>query len=224
MGLVRNPVRKPERTPASVAVRSTAERESMTSVVPVPGTGEDDQYDALIEQALDAFQAGDVDRLDAVGARLRGRQEGSTQATAEPGPAAGSTPGTVPSRASPLPAAARPNTLTIAEGSVGRAKSHSAGLLAMGPNAAPDERVLTDLVVAELPLAFELRRLELELAARIGLALDNPGLLVALARAMRELTALSGSVTRRIQGSLGVAANLRAQRRLITGRGSLDDV
>jgi hypothetical protein len=94
----------------------------------------------------------------------------------------------------------------------------------MAPNAAADERVLTDLVVDELPLAFELRRLELELAARIGLALDDPGLLTALARAMREVTALSGSVTRRIQGSLGVAANLRAQRRLIMTRGSQDDV
>jgi hypothetical protein len=187
--------------------------------LPVPRPGEDN--DELIEQALHAYRTGDVDRLDAVGDRLRALDERRIHASPPPIQPADSGPSTVSSRA---PAPLQPNHLTVAQSSSDRARGHSEALLGMAPNAAADERVLTDLVVDELPLAFELRRLELELAARIGLALDNPGLLTALARAMRELTALSGSVTRRIQGSLGVAANLRAQRRLITGRGSLDDV
>jgi hypothetical protein len=115
----------------------------------------------------------------------------------------------------PKPEAEPPQTLAIASVSSERANAHAQALLGLAPDTAPDERVLLDLVAAELPLAFELRRLETQLAARVGLLLENPTLAVAVAKVLRDVANLSGAVARRVQGSLGVAANLRAQRRLL---------
>lgn len=83
------------------------------------------------------------------------------------------------------------------------------------PNAGPDEQLLHQLVSEEIAIASALLEAEVQLSERLLLLIDNPKLLVHITKSLKDVVHLRNSVTRRIEGALGVASNLRAQRRFI---------
>lgn len=86
-------------------------------------------------------------------------------------------------------------------------------LSAATPDAGPDERILYQLVADEVAIAAALLDLQAQLAARLGLLLDRPREMAAISKVLREVVAVSNAITRRVEGALGVASNIRAQRR-----------
>lgn len=96
------------------------------------------------------------------------------------------------------------------------------------PAAAADERILHELVAKQLPIALMLHDLEEQLAARLGVVIDDPKLALVVAKILHETVAMASAMSKRIQGTLSTAAALRAQRRFLVlhGRasGSSDDV
>ncbi len=96
------------------------------------------------------------------------------------------------------------------------------------PEAAPDERILHELVAKQLPIVLLLHELEEQLAIRIKLSLDDPRLAFAVAKVLRETVMMASAMSKRVQGTLSTAASLRAQRRFLAvhavPRGSSDDV
>lgn len=96
------------------------------------------------------------------------------------------------------------------------------------PAAAADERILHELVAKQLPIALMLHDLEEQLVGRMLTVMDNPQLVLAVAKILRETCTMSSVMTKRIQSILAAAASLRAQRRFLTLQGraqeSRDDV
>jgi hypothetical protein len=83
------------------------------------------------------------------------------------------------------------------------------------------EEILHELVAGELSIALALQDIEAAMAALVAKAVTDPKLSLAVARSFAEAVALSGAIRRRMEGSLGAAASLRAQRMLLaaqTGR------
>jgi hypothetical protein len=87
------------------------------------------------------------------------------------------------------------------------------------PDAAPDERILNELVAKQLPVALLLHELEEQLAARIMVVMDDPRIALAVAKVLRETAAMASAMTKRVQSTLSTAASLRAQRRFLTLHG-----
>ena len=100
---------------------------------------------------------------------------------------------------------------SVAENRAALARSFSS------PTAA--ETILLDLVARELPISFSIMSAQQKLAGRLVAdpILANATWVRALAQALRDVTAVNNSITRRVEGLLGAAANLRAQRRLLDG-------
>lgn len=96
-----------------------------------------------------------------------------------------------------------------------RAKRTRQELDAASPNAGRDERLLHELVSEEIAIASALLEAEVQLSERLLLLIDNPKLLAHVTKALKDVVHLRNSVTRRIEGALGVASNLQAQRRLL---------
>lgn len=96
------------------------------------------------------------------------------------------------------------------------------------PAAAADERILHELIAKQLPIALMLHDLEEQLAARLGVVVDDPKLALAVAKILHETVVMASAMSKRIQSTLSTAAALRAQRRflVLNGRasGSSDDV
>ncbi len=84
-----------------------------------------------------------------------------------------------------------------------------------GQDASAPERLLIDLVAKELPVHAALVDAEVQLVARLPHLMDEARHVHVLARALREVTIVSHAVSRRIEGLLGTAVALRAQRRLV---------
>ena len=74
--------------------------------------------------------------------------------------------------------------------------------------------IVHELVGGQVALAMAIVDAQAEVATRLGAFLDDPKSLLILSKVLKELTVLSNSVGRRIEGSLVVASTLRAQRRL----------
>jgi hypothetical protein len=115
--------------------------------------------------------------------------------------------------APPEPSA--PLQLPLNPAFVERAKRTRQELNAASPNAGRDERLLHELVSEEIAIASALLEAEGQLSERLLLLIDNPKLLVHITKALKDVVHLRNSVTRRIEGALGVASNLRAQRRFL---------
>ena len=84
-----------------------------------------------------------------------------------------------------------------------------------GQDASAPEILLIDLVAKELPVHAALIDAELQLVARLPHLMDQTKHVHVLAKALREVTVVSHAVSRRIEGLLGTAVGLRAQRRLV---------
>lgn len=87
------------------------------------------------------------------------------------------------------------------------------------PAAAADERILHELVAKQLPIALMLHELEEQLVARMLTLMDNPQLVLAVAKILRETVTMSSAMSKRIQAILSTAASLRAQRRFLAVHG-----
>lgn len=102
---------------------------------------------------------------------------------------------------------------------VNRGKAARAELERACPDASAGERILYELVGHQVSLALAVLDAQTEVAARLEHFLDEPTKLVALSRALKELTGISNAIGRRVEGALSTASNLRAQRRIFTLQG-----
>jgi len=82
------------------------------------------------------------------------------------------------------------------------------------PDGGPGEAILHELIGQQVAIALAVLDAQGEVAARVGLFLDDPKMLAVLSKALRELTTLSNVIGRRVEGALLAASTLRAQRRL----------
>jgi hypothetical protein len=87
------------------------------------------------------------------------------------------------------------------------------------PDAGPDERILHRLVADQVAVAAALTEAQAQLAARVGLLLDDPKRLAAVSRVLKDVVVVTNAIAKRVEGALGVAANLRAQRRFLAHHG-----
>ena len=114
-----------------------------------------------------------------------------------------------------LPEPAAPLQLPLNPVFLARAKTTRQELDVASPNAGRDERLLHELISEEIAIASALLEAEVQLSERLLLLIDNPKLLVHITKTLKDVVHLRNSVTRRIEGALGVASNLRAQRRFL---------
>lgn len=92
-------------------------------------------------------------------------------------------------------------------------------LEAASPDAGADERILHRLVADQLAITSALMEAQAQLAGRVRLLLDEPKHLFALIHVLKDVVHTTNAISRRIEGALGVAANLRAQRRFFANHG-----
>jgi hypothetical protein len=104
------------------------------------------------------------------------------------------------------------SNLALPERSVARAVEAKGAFDRAGIESDVGERLLEELVSGELAVALELQNTEGALIALLQKAVTDPALATAVAKLTREVVGLSSAVRRRIEGSLGAVAGLRAQR------------
>lgn len=116
-----------------------------------------------------------------------------------------------PKNEAPAPA---PKKLGLGMAHVERGRAARAALDRASPDAGPGEAILHELIGQQVAIALAVLDAQGEVAARVGLFLDDPKTMVILAKALRELTTLSNVIGRRVEGALLASSTLRAQRRL----------
>lgn len=114
----------------------------------------------------------------------------------------------------PEPPHVPPKKLGLGAAHVERGKAAHAALDLASPNAGAGEAILHELIGKQTSIALAVLDAQAEVAARLEHFLDDPRKLLMLAKAMKELTALSNAIGRRVEGALVTASSLRAQRRL----------
>jgi hypothetical protein len=77
------------------------------------------------------------------------------------------------------------------------------------------EKLLEDLVAMESAVAMSLIDTEAQTVVLLQRTLTNPALMLEVGKMAKEAVGLSTAIRRRMQGALGAAAGLRAQRRLL---------
>ncbi|HWA24384.1 MAG TPA: hypothetical protein VG734_01825 [Lacunisphaera sp.] len=87
-------------------------------------------------------------------------------------------------------------------------------LLADAPNAQADERLLLNMAARDSSLASSLWRTQVQLAARVGVSLENPKQALQLARALKEVTACRNAITKRAEELALAVGTIRVQRQL----------
>lgn len=117
--------------------------------------------------------------------------------------------------AAPRGDAVRSRRLPIEDDVLERGRAARRALDEVSPEAAADERILHELVAKQLPVALMLHDLEEQLAVRMLAMMDNPQLVLALAKILRDTSVIASSMSKRIQAILSTAASLRAQRRFL---------
>ena len=95
-----------------------------------------------------------------------------------------------------------------------RKKSIKNELMKQYPDADAAERLVLRLVSHDVALAETLGRTEVELAHRALALVDNVAIGLALAKTLRQLSAVRGAATQRVQDLLQAARVLRGQRKL----------
>jgi len=70
------------------------------------------------------------------------------------------------------------------------------------------------LVGHQTAIAIAVLDAQAEVVARLEYFLDDPRKLLMLSKALTELTSISNTIGRRVEGALVAASSLRAQRRL----------
>lgn len=84
-----------------------------------------------------------------------------------------------------------------------------------------DHQLLVHLAAHEAALAERLAHVQVQLLERASLVVDNAALALKVAKTLREMTAVSGAIGRRVESLLGTASVIRAQRALTAKRPSL---
>lgn len=102
-----------------------------------------------------------------------------------------------------------------------RVRQLTAELLRDSPNAGADEKLLARMAAAEAALFERLEVLQVQLAERAVLMVDQPSLALKLAKTLREMTTVSSSVGRRVESLLSTASVICAQRALTAKRPGL---
>ena len=111
------------------------------------------------------------------------------------------------------------STLTLAPANLERGARARTDFDASGDGEV-GERLLEELVANEVPIALQLQDVEGALATLLSRSITLPEVSLQALKVLRETVLTSNAVRRRIENSLGAAANLRAQRRfLATHRG-----
>ena len=116
-----------------------------------------------------------------------------------------------PTKEAPAPA---PKKLGLGAPHLERGRAARAALDQASPDAGAGEALLHELVGHETAIALAVLDAQSEVATRLGFFLDDPKKLMMLAKALKELTAISSAIGRRVEGALVTASSLRAQRRL----------
>jgi hypothetical protein len=88
-------------------------------------------------------------------------------------------------------------------------------LLAAAPDAPSDEVMLLRTAATTSAVSEVLSRAQLQLASRLEQFVDNPKLLLTLARALREVTAIQSASAKSFQQLLEAAGTMRAQRAIV---------
>ena len=114
----------------------------------------------------------------------------------------------------PEPPPVSPKKLGLGAAHVERGRAARLALDQASPDAGAGETILHELVGHQMGIALAVLDAQSEVATRLGFFLDDPRKLLMLAKAMKELTALSNAIGRRVEGALVTASSLRAQRRL----------
>jgi hypothetical protein len=95
-------------------------------------------------------------------------------------------------------------------------------LSSSSPDADADERLLHRLVADEMVVLAALDDARHQLAARLPLLVDDPRLLIAVGKSLREIIAMTNAIGRRVESVLATASTLRASRRMFsTHRGGI---
>lgn len=95
------------------------------------------------------------------------------------------------------------------------AQKISRRLLKERPQVTADERVVLDLAAHDAALAQVLADVQVELANRVRVLLDNVVVAVSLAKALREVTKVRDAAAKRVEESFVAAGTLRNQRQIV---------
>lgn len=97
-----------------------------------------------------------------------------------------------------------------------------AELLADAPDSDANRALLLRLVATEVALFERLTELEQGLVERALVLVDQPSLLLKVTRALKDATAVSGAIGRRVESLLRTSALLGARRELTVKRNPAD--
>jgi len=112
-----------------------------------------------------------------------------------------------------------PLNLLLHPAFIARRQEALAALEAASPEAGADERILHRLVADEVAVVSALLETQVQLAARLALVMDDHKRMVGVSKVLRDVVVATNALGKRIEGALGVAANLRAQRRFLANHG-----
>ncbi|MGK4008414.1 hypothetical protein WMF31_37730 [Sorangium sp. So ce1036] len=76
-----------------------------------------------------------------------------------------------------------------------------------------------ELVADEVTVVSALLETQSQLAARLPFFIDDHKRMVGISKVLREVVLVTNSISKRVEGALGVATNLRAQRRFLAKHG-----
>jgi hypothetical protein len=107
-------------------------------------------------------------------------------------------------------------TLRLAQVNLERGQEAQHAFRDAGPDGDEAERLLLELVAGEVPVLLQLRDLEAANAALLGRTITNPELSAAVLKVAKETSAWLTAVRARAQTTMGVVADLRAQRRFLS--------
>lgn len=102
---------------------------------------------------------------------------------------------------------------------VSRGQEALAALEADSPDAGADERILHRLVADEVAIISALMEAQAQLVARLALLIDDHKRMAAISKVLRDVVLVTNSISKRVEGALGVSANLQAQRRFLASHG-----
>lgn len=91
---------------------------------------------------------------------------------------------------------------------------------AASPDASPEERLLYQLVADEVAIVSALLETQAQLAARLLFFIDDHNRMGGISKVLRDVVLVTNSISKRVAGALGVAADFGAQRRFLANRRS----
>jgi len=105
--------------------------------------------------------------------------------------------------------------LVLSPANLARGQQVRQAFEASGTDSDVGERLLEELVAAEVPVALELQRIEGALTAFLGEAMLESEAALQVAKVLKETVGLSNAIRSRMQNALSAAANLRAHRKFL---------